>query len=359
MSFAFDAGAGGGSAITGGVRPVVGYLVVNGAIIPVLQAECQQTANNQSGHFNATVAVDALPAGADEDYFANTSPIQAAIAVSTQAGGQPTTLIQGSIDTTDFDAETRLFHVNGNDATAPLHRQKSSEKFLNQQPQDIITTVAQRVGLTAAADSLGLFAGKIMQIDFAKMTEDISLGSIVHKMTEFMGANWYLDPATQVMHVRLASSASSGGYTITYSPGPPISGNFLTMRITRKVPLSGNVAVTVKGWHTKRKQVIQSTKTMSGQGSGTLTYQYHVPNVEQDHADQHAAAKLANHTRHELSVSVECVGDETIDISKPLILSGTKYDQSYDIDTINHVIGDRGYTMMIQAKSAKSGRSTS
>lgn len=360
MSLAFDAGAGGGSAITSGVRAVVGYLVVNGQNIPVLKAEAQQTANNQSGHFSATVALDALPSGTDEDYFSNTSPIQAGIAVSTQAGVQPTTLIQGSVDTADFDYDVGLLNVTCNDATAPLHRNKSSEKFVNQQPPDIINTVAGRIGLSTQTDAFSLFAGKIVQIDFAKMTEDISFGSILHKMTEFMGGLWYLDPQTQIVHVRIGSNAtpSGGAYVITFSPGPPRSGNFLTLRISRKVPHGQNTSVMIKGWHTKKKKVISSTKTLAGQG-GNLTYSYHVPNVEQDHADQWAAAKLGNHTRHEISVSVECVGDPTIDISAGLQLSGTKFDQSYDIDTIDHEIGERGYTMMIDAKSSKAGRSSS
>ena len=84
---------------------------------------------------------------------------------------------------------------------------------------------------------------------------------------------------------------------------------------------------------------------------GTVNYEYHIPNLQQDHAQQHAQSKAQEHARHGLTLTAEVVGDPSIDVAMGLQLNGTGYfDMMYQMDTIKHSFGMRGYRMSISAK---------
>src|SRR6266446_4675480 len=108
---------------------------VNG-IVPMecsLHISQHQTADT----FDATIALDD-PANPGPAYWANTAPI-------------PVTIDWGQ----------RRVHIRGRDNTSALIDEKTNEKWLNKQPQDIITDLAGRAGLTVqftgtAPDRAGL-----------------------------------------------------------------------------------------------------------------------------------------------------------------------------------------------------------
>lgn len=327
------------------VRDVRGYLQLNGTSLPVLELEAVQTATKQSGQFSAAVAIDGLPDGI-EDMMATETQITGAVAV--EIDGEMTVLQQGDIDTADFDLDTRVLTVSGRDASAKLHSQRSSEKFNNQTSSDIVSSVSQAAGVVVQADSTDMKAGRFFQIDWTKITNNTSLGSLIHKLAEFEGASWYVKDDT--LHFSAGNNSGSGQpYLVSYyADGQNVVGNFLTLRVSRNIPLhKDNVTTTVSSWHAKSKKVYTGT-----QGAGKNTYKYHAPNHDQGHVDKLSKSKHADHTRHALTLSVEMVGDPSIDISQKLQLSGTKFDGLFDIDRINHKVAERGYTMNIEAKTA-------
>lgn len=351
-----------GSPITSGVRRIGGWINIGGQDIIVLKGSATQTRNNSAAQFGASFALDGLPQGIDENYLASTTPMPAQIYVATQpGGGDRTLLLDGSITDVDVNYVSRIVSVQGQDKSMDLHGAKTSEKFQNQKGSDIVSTLASRVGLTAVVDAAQLLAGKLFQIDYAKMTDGISYAGLIHKLAEFDGAFWYVR-GSQLFY-KMAGS-SSGAYLVTYTPPTAAgyaAGDFISLTIKRRVPLSGDVEVTTKSWNTKQKKAFSSTKVMKGSGNGNpVRYGYKVQEYTKDRTDQHAAAAAADHARHEIELSIEMAGDPTIDITQKLRLQGTAYAQDYDMDEIRHEFSyGGGYTMSLTAKSAKAGRSVS
>lgn len=344
-------------AITSGVRQIVAQAVINGAYVPVEKADVSQSATREAASWFCEIAWNSLPAGAAE-YLAETWPVPIEIYVSTAFGGSDTTaLVTGNADDIEFGYGETAIKMTGRDKSVSLHTQKLNQKFLNQTSSQIVSTIAGMAGLSAAVDATMLQAGKIIELDWARLANDVSIGAFLHKLAQFEGAIWYVKGNTLNFKTQ---PAGSGGYVVNYVPrdGGTASADFIDLRVRRKPELSQNISVTASGWHSKRKTVVTSKKTASGNG-GTLNYSYVAPNIEQDHADQIAAKRAADHARHELTVELDMVGDVGIDIAMGLSLQGTQlFDQSYDIDSIHHQIGD-GYSMHIEAKAMKQGRSIS
>lgn len=336
-------------AISAGVGPHFAWLNVNGATFPVLEGHASITATKKTGTFSAEIALG-LP-GVESTLGPSLGDNTASIMVSTR--GQQASLITGEIDEVDFDYIKGTVSVTGRDASAKLHAQKSSEKWANKQPGDIIQDIAGRVGLSPQIDPLAIKAGRIIQIDWTKLTDGISYGSVVHKLAEFMGAHWYVQGSNLVVKTNGSTSAP---YVINYSPGPPKVSDAISLRIRRNVQAGKPIKVDVKSWHSRKKHNFVGTTMIGGNGS-TQNYVYHVPSLTQDHADQHSKAKAKDHARHEIEVTVECVGDPSIVVSQPLQLNGTAFAQSFDIDSIEHRFGMSGHVMVINAKSAAHGRS--
>jgi phage protein D len=350
---------GGSSVITSGVRRTGGWINIGGQDIVVEKGAVTQTRTRKSSDFSASFGLDGLPSGIDENYLANTTPMPAQIYVATQpGGGDRTLLLDGSVLEIDIDYPTRMVHVSGQDRSSDLHHAKTSEKFQNQKGSDIVSQLASRVGLTAVVDASSLIAGKLFHIDFAKMTDGISFAALMHMLAEFDGAFWYVK-GSQLFYKQKGSSGSS--YVVTYTP-PSVAGyatgDFFRLTIKRRVPFSGDIEVTTKAWNTKQKKAFSSTKVVRGQGNGnTLRYGYRAQEFTKDRTDQHAAAKVADHARHEIELSIDMAGDPAIDITQKLTLRGTAYAQDYDMDSIRHEFSyGGGYTMAIEAKSARAGR---
>ena len=332
-------------AITSGVRAPRAQVSIGGMTIEPITAHASQEATKRSSTMSAMCALDDF--GGDQ-FFGSLSDNSGSIMISGQ------TLCDGEWDHVGIDYDERVVRLSGRDKSAKLHEQKSSEKFKNQKRSEIVQTVAKRNGLTAQVDAGKLLAGKIEQIDWSKLTDGVSDAAILHKLAELEGARWWVKNG--MLHFK--SKSSGGGYSVQYqapSGSGPATGNFLRLQISLNLQAAKTLKCEVKSWHSKKKELIQASKSLNGNG-GTLTYRYRSPGMEQDHADDLALKKLAEHSRHELTIHVEMVGDPSIDIGMGLQLQGTAFDQSYDMDRIDHTIGPSGHTMSIEARSAKQGR---
>lgn len=337
-------------AISSGVGPHFAWIDVNGSQFRVLEGDATLTATKKTGTFSAKIALG--EPGVEDVLGPSLGDNTTSIIVSTR--GQQGTLITGEIDDVDFDYTGGVVSITGRDASAKLHATKSAEKWVNKQPQDIIQDIASRVGLSAQIDPLALKASRIIQIDYTHMTDGISYASVLHKFAELMGGYWYVQGSNLIVK---NTDSTSAPYIINYDPGPPKTSDALSLKVRRNVQAGKPIKVTAKSWHPRKKQVFTGTADVGGNGS-TREYTYHVPSLEQDHVDQHAKAKASDHARHELEVTVECVGDPSmIDPSSPLQLNGTVFAQSFKIDSIDHKFGYGGHTMTISAKSAAQGRS--
>jgi phage protein D len=343
-------------AISTGVRSHRCWLDIDGTKIPITTGSVQQTATRKSASFSATIPM--ATAGA-RDLLASLGENTTTIYV--QSGAAPKALVVGEIDSVDFDYIGGNLNVTGRDKSAKLHQTKSAEKWTNKKNGEIVKDIAGRVGLEPDISQNTIDAGKYVNIDWSKITDGISFATILHKMAELEGARWWVNGGKLKFK---SEDDQSTVYTITYSDrqtGAQIASkqaDFLQLKIRRNVQAGKTVSVKVASWNPRKKQAFTGTQTIGGAG-GTTNYVYHIPGLDQAHADKHAKSKAKEHSRHELTVHVQCVGDPEIDIAQKLRLRGTDFDQDFEMDSIHHSFGLQGHTMTISAKSAKQGRKAS
>jgi phage protein D len=334
-------------AITSGVRAPRAQVTIGGQSFGVLSATVNQEATRRSSTMSASCALNTFPGG--DAFFAGLSDNKGGITIDDLQ------VVDGEWDDVDISYADTLVTLKGRDGSIVLHQKKSSEKFNNQTRADIVNTVAKRNGLQAQVTAATLLAGKLFQIDYAKLTDGVSDAAIIHKLAELSGARWWVKSGT--LYFKGKGDISSN-YTVHYQTGEPSSGDFISMNILLNLQAAKTIEVNVNSWNQKKKQTFTAQKKLLGLGSSSLTYNYRTPGLEQDHVDDLATNKAAEHARHEVEVQVHLVGDPTIDVGMGLQLVGTAFAGTLEMDHISHTISEHGYTMQITAKSARAGRSS-
>ncbi len=336
-------------AIKSGVGPHAAWLNVNGTTLPIESGSVSQYAGRKTSEFSASIPMS-IPGAADALAWLGDNTAT----VTVLARGQTATLFTGESLEVTFDHIGRTINIRGQDLTGRLHRNKSSEKWLNKLPSDIVQELIGRVGLSGNITSSSLMAGKKLEQDFVKLSDNVSFGQIIHKLAEFDGARWFVD-ANGVFNY-LPFGSRQGIYSISIDQAKqPISSDCLRLRVTRNIEAGKKQQVNIRAWHPRQKKVFQKTANVDGIG-GPHVYNFNLPTHTQDHVDQHAKSRATEYARHELKVTATVVGDPSVSAGMGLQLSGTHFDQTYDIDSVHHEFGIGGFQTSIVARSAKAGR---
>jgi hypothetical protein len=339
-------------AITQGAGPHAAWLTVDGATFPIEHGDVSQHAKKKTSSFSAAIPMS-YP-GARET-LANLGDNEAVVTVMTR--GQTSTLFTGEVDTTDFDYIGRIIRVTGRDKSAQLHDNQTSEKWLNKKPSEIVEDLIGRVGLAGNIFPSQIKAGKKLEQDFVHLSDAVTFAQVIHKMAEFDGCRWFVDANGQFHYVSVGSP--TGIYSITINQDEqPISSDCMMLRIRRNVQAGKGVKAIVKAWHPRKKQIFQYESNVEGKGS-TKTYSYDIPTLDIDQARRHARSKATEIARHEITVHAQVVGDPSVSAGMGLQVSGTDFDQVYDIDAVHHEFGMSGHRTSITARSAKEGRQAS
>lgn len=337
--------------ITSGVRAIRGGIIVDGVSIPTLSLTVTLPTERKSSTWSASCAIGSLPAARNEAYWASQNPKEVECFVSINDVSE--TLLVGVVDSFDAPLAETTISFRGRCLSAKLHEKKSREKFRNKKPEEIITDLASRAGLSADIDSAGLKAGKFVQIDWDYLTAGHSFSEIINHFCELMGARWWVEKKT--LHVK--KDAQSGVYIVNYVRGggeTPEHSDGLRVTVTRNMQSARPAKVTTQGWNTTQKKVVKASSTVNGVGD-TVEYSYDVHNVSPEHASAHAKGKAKEHARHEFSIHVEMVGDTSVVRASKLGLRGNAYAGDYDLDTITHTVAG-SFKTSLSAKSAKAGR---
>jgi hypothetical protein len=306
----------------------------------------------QSSHFSATVPLN-YPGAAEA--LASLGDNESGVIV--ESNGKTGTLVMGEIDTTNF-----IYGQNGTiTAAGRCNSVKLHNKIYHGTPTNMTTValVAQMAGLAGLGfDSGGggppMMVGKELDDEFVESIDGQTLAAIVSKCAELDDARWWVDPAS-VLHYDIKPQPG-GGYSVSYSSGPPESSDFFTLSIERNVQAGKTIKVTVKSFQEEDKNTAEPTAEVEGRG-GPVEYEIHVPRWKEEQAQQYAQNKADEIARHEITVKAHVVGDPTIDVSVGLAVAGTGFwDQAYVIDTIHHQFGMPGHTMTITARGGLGGR---
>ena len=340
-------------AISSGVGPHAAWLNVNGATFPIEHGRVSQSAERESASFSGAIPMS-YP-GATET-LANLGDNSATITVMTR--GETGVLVAGEVDEVDFDFIRRIIKFSGRDASAKLHDNKTSEKWLNKLPSDIVSDLIGRVGLSGNVTSSSLMAGKKLTQDFVKLSDNVSFAYVIHKLAEFDGARWWVDPNGTFHYVPFGTNAGSYSLSINQDM-QPISSDCIELHVRRNIQAGKTTKVKIKAWHPRKKQLFNAESNVEGNGGPTI-YNYHIPALSQGHVDKYAKSLAAERSRHEIVVNATVVGDLSVQAGMSLQLNGTDYfDQQLDIDEVHHDFGMSGHRTHIAARSAKKGRATS
>ena len=334
------------------------FVVVNGTAITPMSVDVSMSKTHKSDTFHCEIPFGALPAGMGEDFWSTANDISVQVQVETGALDGPVQIFDGKVDQVQHEFDTRVLKVQGRDKTAALIDKTSTEKFTNQQPDQIVQTICGRHGITANTDSVSSKAGKIFQLDYAKLTQRESEWNVIQRLADRFGMTAYMTGG-QVYWKKYPEQLPV--VNVTYVPPTPVSyanGNFMRLRTARNLILGRPVHVKVQSWNHKEKKLYQTEKIENGSGD-PLIYNYQEPSMTGDQVEKLATKRLSENTSHELSFELEMPGDPTVTPRFMMQLSGTgtAYDATHQIKTVEHQISQqRGYTMTISAKSKSTKR---
>lgn len=337
-------------AVDSGVAPHKAFLNANGGSWPIEQGTVTQKATRESSSYDVAIPLE-YP-GAYDALVTTLDDAQSSIEASGPGGSGE--LIDGPISKIKVDYISGTISVQGTDLSVKAHQTKVAQKWMNQTADGVISQLVGQIGLGYSSDGgSGLMVGKKVENDYVKLADNVSAAYVIHKIAEFEGSRWWVKNGT--FFFKKIGTAMGGGYSININPGPPIRSDCMLLVVSYDVIAGQTVNTEVKSYSPPKKQLHTGQATIGGRG-GTLNYNYHVPNMEQDHAQQLAKAKAAEIARHEITIEATVVGDPSIDIGQGLTLSGTGvFDGSYELDRIIHTFGYAGYTMDLLSKGKQSG----
>jgi len=317
---------------------------------------CHQSADT----FSALFALDD-PNGQGASYWAGTAPIAVTIMGTNDiSSGGYTQLFQGNVDNVELDFASRTVHVSGRDMTSGPIDSKTNEQWKNKQPQDVISDLAQRSGLSVEFKGTGGDkAGLQYKDDFTRISELDSHWNMIVKMAKQLGCIASVNGTT--LTIAPFDQASGSTFTINYQPptaDSPAMGDVLHLSCCRNLNLAKTVTVNHKSWQHKQGQAIQSTYTAEGTG-GTLDHSLKAPNLTKKQQDAMAQARVNEIISHERTINVTTYGDVSVGADSTIQLTGTgtAFDQSYIVSDIEHHCGwDSGYIMHITGRNKDSQR---
>lgn len=321
---------------------------VNGQVINCEKMDICLTKTKKSEIFHATIAM----------YDPAAQGIDAA------AGSSVTCSINGAqiggsfiLEDPDFCFDRTEIMLTGRDeASSQLIDTQNTQTFTNQQPNDVVQTLAQ--GVQTSMDTVGSLAGKLYQTDWNAITHRGSAWSAIQKLADIFGMNAYITGGTLYWK---SIDEQLPAYNLTWSPPSQSSyaiGNVIRLRGRRHSPMSKQISVTARSHNYKQKQSLSATAQAGGSVSGERKYNYVVASAQQDQLQAFATKKAHEHAKHAFNIEAEIPGDTSITARMSLQLSGTgtNFDTNYDVQDVRHEVSfDGGYLTIISGKDAAGG----
>lgn len=326
-------------------------ITAGGNDFPHFEAKVTQTRTKQGDTFSAKGALSLV----DLNFWFTTAP---PVAVTITCNG--TQLFAGNVDLAEPDFTERTFEISGRDAASVTTETQTSEKFLNQKPEQIVQTIAQRHGIQAIVDSTtGTDSGKTLTTDFDALSNRGSEWSFINNLADHYGMIAYMTGGTLYFK---KYNEQLPIYQIKYTaPTPQMyeTGNFIKFKASRNFILGKPIKVNVHSHNHHRKEVVMASASSQGGSGEPLVYNHTIPGINQDQAQTIATAKLAEAAAHEITIKeFNIPGDETITARMQFQLTGTgtPLDQTYDTTDITHAISlKEGFRTGLNIKTKKGG----
>lgn len=337
--------------MTGILRNPRWQITCGGNPFPYFEAKVRQERTRTGDTFNAKAALSLV----DLQWWYS---VAAPVAVTITMNG--TQLFAGNVDHADADFFERTFEICGRDAAAVLNDTQTSEKFLNQKPEQIVQTIAQRHGIEAEIDSTdSTDAGKQYSSDFDAISNRGSEWTFINKLADHYGMIAYMTGGKLYFKHPDEQLPIKQIWYRAPTPENCESGNFTKLKAVRNFILGKPIKVNVHSHNHRRKEHILATARSEGGSGDPLVYNHTIAGINQDQAQTIAQQKLNEVAAHEMKITeLEIPGDETINARTEIQLSGTNtpLDQKYDMTSVDHAISIKeGYRTGLVVKNKKQG----
>jgi phage protein D len=327
---------------------------------------------SMTGWGAAGAAFVGLPPACGPAFWAETDAIDFELLAWLDGRTPPCSIIRGLVDKVEFSFDYTTISVSGRDYSSSFIDAKTSEKFADQTLSQIAATLAARhplpgsAAMQVSATSTTTKAGDYYKAAQVALTDEVSEWTLLQWLAEQEGLDVWV--AGNTLYVQPPPGVEVPPLGILYQPpsnAAPAAANASRISVERVLTLSRDIVVTVRSWNHGQKQAIEVTRRGSkilGPGQKTTqrglpphTYVFTIPGLTQVQAEQYAANKLAELSRHERVVTVcdlPAVPDLTV--RRLLRLSGTQtaFDQDYFIAEITRRFGWNGCSMEIRAKNS-------
>lgn len=339
------------------------WLQIGGALIPLLTSHVTRKSTQNADTFSATLAIGASePFGFGLAEWADWNPSQDAgiVYANRLDGSDRQSMISGTLDRPEVKLADMTVSITGRDKSSKLMENRRNEKFQNQKSSDIATKIAQDAGLNPVVVDTGDFAGKAYTSDIAHLVQNRMDYEVMSLLAEREAYRWFVQGDDLYFEPK---TSDSDVYAIMWSPPGTVAdyavANCIDLTLAKNSTAGRPTTVEYAGWHHGKKKLFKATASAGGVGT-PVKHRFHFNGNTQSQLEKKAKSRLNDFIRHELGIIAVLPGDLSLDPRMQVSLTGTGtvYDQSYPIDSIDFEMGwDQEFTMTVDAKSARQGRS--
>lgn len=277
----------------------------------------------------------------------------------------PVSLIVGQVDDIEPELLSGKLAISGRDLSALLIDTKTSNKYPDHTSSDIVTQLAQQVGLSTNVTPTTTPAGQFADNAYASLSRSIPMWDIIVFLAQQEGFDAYVTGSTLYFGPPQAETdASPFSIFVGRDTAGRVQSNARVLKLPRSLTLAQDISVTVLSHGVASAEVVKATATRAGKfavrssaSKAAQTEQSYVirkPNLSQEQAQLLANSLLADITSHERVMEATMEGDESLSVRRQAKISGTgtSFDTSYFIDRITRTYSvSGGFDMTIHGKN--------
>jgi phage protein D len=268
-------------------------------------------------------------------------------------------MVQGGADSVILDPLTGVLTLEGRDRSAALIEARTQETFANRTASEIAGLLAARHGLAADAQATTTPVGRYWELEHDSLTLDAFARAttewdLLVRLAGWEGFDVWVSGST--LHFRAPDTSTP---PTVLRAGAMVDGlpDVTALRLERALSFAGDVAVTVKSWHSRLGSGCVQTAATSRGASQCRSYVFVAPNLTPDAAMKLAQAKLAETTAHEMTMACDMPGELSLSPRGAVRLAGTGtvFDRVYRVDEVERQMSvRRGFSQHVRARAASS-----
>lgn len=292
------------------------------------------------------------------DKFASEQKIDVEIDISLDGGINYTPNFYGKVDQIDFDIASNLLKINGRDYSSDLIDTKTTERYPNSTSSQIAIKFAKNHNLTPIVTNTKTPIGVYLNNEYVQTGIQKSEWDILTFLAQ--KENFLLFVRKDELHFQPKPQQGDDYYSIEFKIDDllnKISCNSIRPSFERSLTIAKDIKVHVISFNHSTGKTIKKTATKSRknpQEENVQSYVFSRPNLTSEQALQMAQSYLQQLTDREIILRCSLFFDNTLDITNPIIISGTnsKLDQIYYISKIVRTLTFEGEMQMeIEAKN--------